>query len=39
MPRYKGQQTAKRAERDFPHHVDIEVPLGGLGNERRRRIE
>ena len=31
MTRYKGQFKAKSIERDFPHHVDIVVPLGGLG--------
>jgi hypothetical protein len=31
MTRYKGRASAKAVERDFPHHVDIVVPLGGLG--------
>ena len=31
MSRYKGSQNAKAVERDFPHFVDIVVPLGGLG--------
>ena len=31
MSRYKGQQKAKHSEREFPHHVDIIVPPGGLG--------
>jgi hypothetical protein len=31
MARYKGRQSAKAVERDFPHFVDIVVPLGGLG--------
>jgi hypothetical protein len=31
MARYKGRQNAKAVERDFPHFVDIIVPLGGLG--------
>ena len=31
MTRYKGRQNAKAVERDFPHFVDIIVPLGGLG--------
>ena len=32
MTRYKGRQSAKAIERDFPYFVDIAVPLGGLGN-------
>jgi hypothetical protein len=32
MPRYKGQQAAKRTEQEFPHHVEIEIPPGGLGS-------
>ena len=31
MTRYKSSQSAKAVERDFPHFVDIVVPLGGLG--------
>ena len=31
MTRYKGRANAKAVERDFPHFVDIVVPLGGLG--------
>ena len=31
MSRYKGRQSAKAVERDFPHFVDIAVPPGGLG--------
>jgi len=31
MARYKGQLKATRTEREFPHHVDIIVPPGGLG--------
>ena len=31
MSRYKGQQRAARTELQFPHHVDIVVPPGGLG--------
>ena len=31
MTRYKGQQRAKRTELEFPHHVDITIPPGGLG--------
>jgi len=32
MTRYKGRASAKAVEKDFPHHVDIAVPLGGLGS-------
>jgi hypothetical protein len=32
MTRYKGRQSAKAVEGDFPHFVDMVVPLGGLGN-------
>ena len=31
MTRYKSRQSAKAVERDFPHFVDIVVPLGSLG--------
>ena len=31
MSRYKGQLRASRIELEFPHHVDIIVPPGGLG--------
>ncbi|HTM74790.1 MAG TPA: hypothetical protein VL198_16310 [Pseudolabrys sp.] len=31
MSRYKGQLRASRTEQEFPHHVDIIVPPGGLG--------
>ena len=31
MSRYKGQLKASRVEQEFPHHVDIVVPPGGLG--------
>jgi len=31
MTRYKGQLRASRTEQEFPHHVDIIVPPGGLG--------
>lgn len=31
MTRYKGQLRASRIEVEFPHHVDIVVPPGGLG--------
>jgi hypothetical protein len=33
MTRYKGRQSAKAVEQDFPHCVDIVVPEGGLGNK------
>ena len=32
MSRYKGRMSAKSVEKDYPHFVDIEVPLGGLGS-------
>jgi hypothetical protein len=31
MARYKGRLTPKSIARDFPHIVEIAVPLGGLG--------
>ena len=31
MSRYKGQLKASRVQQEFPHHVDIIVPPGGLG--------
>jgi hypothetical protein len=31
MSRYKGQLRASRIEQEYPHHVDIVVPPGGLG--------
>src|SRR5262245_31410906 len=31
MTRYKGQLRASRTEQEFPHHVEIIVPPGGLG--------
>jgi hypothetical protein len=31
MTRYKGQLKASRTEIEFPQHVDIMVPPGGLG--------
>jgi hypothetical protein len=31
MTGYKGQLKASRTEQEFPHHVDIIVPPGGLG--------
>ena len=33
MTRYKGRQSAKAVEQDFPNFVDVIVPLGGLGNK------
>ena len=31
MSRYKGRQSAKSVEQDFPHFVEIAVPPDGLG--------
>jgi hypothetical protein len=31
MSRYKGRPRALRTEQEFPHHVNIVVPPGGLG--------
>jgi hypothetical protein len=31
MTRYKGQLKAARIEQEYPHHVDMIVPPGGLG--------
>ena len=31
MTRYKGSQSARAVEREYPHFVDIVVPPGGLG--------
>ena len=31
MSRYKGRQSAKAVERNFPHYVDVVVPPTGLG--------
>ena len=31
MTRYKGRPKLRAVERDFPHMVEITVPLGGLG--------
>jgi hypothetical protein len=31
MARYKGRLSPKSIERHFPHHVEIAIPLGGLG--------
>ena len=33
MTRYKGQLRASRIEQEYPHHVDIVVPPGGLGTQ------
>jgi hypothetical protein len=33
MTRYKGRTSFKSIERDFPHHVDMPVPEGGLGKK------
>ena len=32
MTRPKGRQNAKAVEKDFPHFVDMVIPLGGFGN-------
>lgn len=31
MARYKGRSGSEAVERDYPHVVEIVVPLGGLG--------
>jgi hypothetical protein len=31
--RYKGRPSEKTLARDYPHCVEIEVPLGGLGRQ------
>lgn len=31
MTRYKGQLRASRTEQEYSHHVDINIPPGGLG--------
>jgi hypothetical protein len=31
MNRYKGRPSAKVIEKDFPHIVEMRVPLGGFG--------
>lgn len=36
LARYKGRSSAKSIERDYPHIVEIAVPLGGLGNRLDR---
>jgi len=33
MPRYKGRASPKAIERDFPHIVEMRVPLGGFGSK------
>jgi hypothetical protein len=33
MTRYKGRQSAKVVEPDFPHFVDMAVPPGGFFDE------
>ena len=33
MPRYKGRTSAKAIEKDFPHIVQMIVPLGGFGKK------
>ena len=33
MSRYKGRQSAKHVEREFPHFVDVVVPPGDLGTK------
>ena len=30
MTRYKGRASAKAIEKDFPHIVEMQVPLGGF---------
>jgi len=32
MSRYKGRANLKLIESIFPHHVDMMVPEGGLGD-------
>jgi hypothetical protein len=32
MTRYKGRQSAKAVEKDFPHFVNMIVPPDGLDN-------
>jgi hypothetical protein len=31
MARYKGRLSPKSIGRDYPHHVEIAIPRGGLG--------
>ena len=33
MARYKGRTSTKNIESDFPHIMEIAVPLGGLGQQ------
>ena len=33
MPRYKGRAGPKAIEKDFPHIVEMRVPLGGFGSK------
>jgi hypothetical protein len=33
MSRYKGRANPKAIERDFPHIVEMRVPLGGFGSK------
>lgn len=33
MTRYKGRTSIKAVQRDFPHMVEIAIPLGGLGKQ------
>ena len=33
MPRYKGRASPKAIEKDFPHIVEMRVPLGGFGSK------
>jgi hypothetical protein len=33
MTRYKGRTSPEAVERDFPHHVEMIVPLGGFGKK------
>ena len=33
MSRYKGRTSARAIEKDFPHIVEMIVPLGGFGKK------
>jgi hypothetical protein len=33
MSRYKGRPSARAIEKDFPHVVEMIVPLGGFGKK------
>ena len=33
MSRHKGRTSAKAIEKDFPHIVEMQVPLGGFGSK------